>query len=144
MQRFFDTLTELSATPSVREGRHVVTSTTNSTDLDFDPIKKPSGRLRNRWANCSRLTKELKYDTEEESEAERQTSPEEARPIEFAQRYLTCGFSVVPIVCDGSKRPNIRWKDLQTKQLSQTEINTHFDPSAGNVGIGPRHGLRRA
>lgn len=53
-------------------------------------------------------------------------------PVEFALRYAAAGFSVLPIVCDGTKRPAIdTWKDLENRILSETEIRACFNQRTG-------------
>ena len=53
---------------------------------------------------------------------------------DYANEYLAAGISVLPLKCDGSKKPSINsWKELQSRLATDSEVNEWF---VGNVGIG--------
>lgn len=59
-----------------------------------------------------------------------------------ARSWASAGFSVVPIVADGSKRPAGRWKDQQIHATSLEEINNAFSDGAERSGLGLVTGYR--
>lgn len=55
------------------------------------------------------------------------------RPIDWALRYAASGLSVLPIRCDGTKKPTIaEWKHLQERIPGEGELRSMF---AGHRGI---------
>ena len=53
--------------------------------------------------------------------------------LDQALRLLSTGFSILPIMADGSKKPTIAWKRLQSQRLSHAEASGLF---CNGVGIG--------
>lgn len=56
--------------------------------------------------------------------------------LDWARRYLAAGFSVVPILGDGSKRPAVPWSSYQKERPTEEEIVRWFDPSSGSCSSG--------
>jgi len=58
---------------------------------------------------------------------------------DYAIEYLAAGISVLPLKCDGSKKPSINsWKELQSRLATDSEINEWFADELflDNIGIG--------
>jgi Protein of unknown function (DUF3987)/Bifunctional DNA primase/polymerase, N-terminal len=53
-------------------------------------------------------------------------------PREYAQLYAEAGMSVVPIPCDGTKIPRVKWKQFQERIATSADIDGLF---AGDVGL---------
>ncbi len=53
--------------------------------------------------------------------------------LDRALMLLNHGFSVLPVMADGTKRPTCSWKPLQSQRMTEAEAKQVF---VGNVGIG--------
>lgn len=53
--------------------------------------------------------------------------------LDLARNYVIAGFSIIPILADGSKRPAIAWKTYQSRMPNESELLRWF--GAGGKGI---------
>jgi hypothetical protein len=55
--------------------------------------------------------------------------------IEEAKILIEAGISVIPVRFDGSKMPGIKWKDYQTRLMTDKEVDKHFFNCGGVIAI---------
>jgi hypothetical protein len=55
--------------------------------------------------------------------------------IEEAKVLIGFGVSVIPVKVDGSKLPAIKWKEFQTRLMTEKEIERHFFNCGGIIAI---------
>lgn len=56
--------------------------------------------------------------------------------ISTAQSYLENGFSVIPVLADGTKRPALdRWKPYQTQRVDTETLEEWFEQGRNGIGI---------
>jgi hypothetical protein len=55
--------------------------------------------------------------------------------ISEAKFMASIGVSVIPVRVDGSKLPSIRWKEFQTRIMTDAEIDYHFFNCGGVIAI---------
>ena len=56
-------------------------------------------------------------------------------PRTEAQQYIDAGLNCIPIALDGTKRPAVTWKQYQTRQAIQTELQQWFTEQRLGIGI---------
>ena len=55
--------------------------------------------------------------------------------IEAARKYLNAGISVIPLKTDGSKSPAVSWKEFQSRQAGEIELQDWYQ-NGKVLGIG--------
>ncbi len=65
-----------------------------------------------------------------------QSVPEGRSVFEAASAWDSSGFSVLPIKADGSKRPAMKWKQLQTEAASPEQVEHWFSNGRARQGLG--------
>jgi putative DNA primase/helicase len=58
--------------------------------------------------------------------------------LETALSYLEAGWSLVPVLADGSKSPSVKWKQYQATPPSEAQLASWY--KTGNLGIALIHG----
>lgn len=56
-------------------------------------------------------------------------------PLTAAQFYLACGYSVIPIVLDGTKKPALRWEGYATTRPTPAEIHRWFEKGTRGLAL---------
>jgi len=54
--------------------------------------------------------------------------------LDSVTAYLAAGYSVIPVYCDGTKRPAVAWKEYQTRRATDDEVHEWYAMERG-IGI---------
>ena len=52
-----------------------------------------------------------------------------------AQDYFDAGYSIFPVMADGTKQPAVKWEPMQTTRCSQKQVDGWFGSNRYGIGI---------